>query len=244
MSHPTLLHSHKETLSTVKTILTNRDYGVEYQPIIDTRDETIVAYEALSRFRYKGLSLSPDAFFGMCHHDLELFAKAESILKSFQFQHRPKGKQLFVNFDPHILHNAQWVHSVFNFFSKQENFVIEVVENSYEAVNTEKLLEIFYQRNYQFAIDDFFKENSMVSVYLLKKCHILKFDRMLINELKITPSFKHVIQGLIQYAHESGKKVIFEGIETQEDFALAKSMNCDYVQGFLFRSQFLKKFHP
>lgn len=243
MSHPTQPHPHKEDIATVENILANRNFGVEYQPIVAIENEQIIAYEALSRFRYKGLSLSPDTFFGICHHDLELFAKAESMLKSFQFKHRPKDSQLFVNFDPHVLHNAKWVHHVFDFFSKQENFIIEVVENSYEAVNTEKLLEIFYQRNYQFAIDDFFKENSMVSIYLLKKCHVLKFDRMLINELKNTPSFKHVIQGLISFAHENNKKIIFEGIETEEDFALAKSMKCDYVQGFLFQSMFIEKFH-
>ncbi len=225
----------------VQRILKERSYGVEYQPFVSTKNEKIVAYEALSRFNCANQSVTPDVFFGVCHDYPELFFEAEQVLKKYQFLNRPKNKKLFINFDPHILLVKNRVNEVFNFFSKQKNFVIELVENSHDAVNTPKLLEIFHNLNYNFAVDDFLKENSMLSLFLLKKCNYLKFDKDILKEMKSEKSFLHVVKGLVQYAHELDKKVILEGVEAREDFELAKSLNIDYVQGFLFRPLFIKK---
>ena len=231
------------SLETVKTILKDKSYGVEYQPFISTKNEKVVAYEALSRFQYLTKEVSPEVFFGICHDFTELFFEAEQTLKKFQFKNRPKNKKLFVNFDPHILLEKDRISEVFNFFSMQKNFVIELVENSHESVNTSKLLSIFENLQYDFAVDDFFKENSMLSLKLLKKCNYLKLDKDTLKEMNSNKSFIHVVEGLVKYSHELGKEIVLEGVESRKDFELAKMLNIDYVQGFLFRSQFIKKMH-
>ncbi len=229
------------SIEMIKTILKDKSYGVEYQPFISTKNEEIFAYEALSRFEYVTKAISPEVFFEICHDFNELFFDAEQILKKYQFQNRPKDKKLFVNFDPHILLEKNRVNEVFNFFSKQENFVIELVENSHESVNTTKLLSIFKNLNFDFAVDDFFKENSMLSLELLKKCDYLKLDKDVLKEINSNKSFMYVVEGLVKCSHELGKKVVLEGVETKKDFKLAKTLNIDFAQGYLFRSKFIKK---
>ena len=54
------------------------------------------------------------------------------------------------------------------------------------------------------------------------------------------PEFLLLIKAMIDYARAAGKKTILEGIETQEDFNFAKAINVDYVQGFLFKEQFIR----
>ncbi len=219
----------------VKSLLINRAYGVEYQPFMDVKNLNVVAYEALARFD----GMTPDVFFGICHKDADLFFMAEKVLKKIQFEQRPKNKKLFVNFDPHILHKKERVNEVFDFFSNQENFVIELVENSVEAVNAPKLLDVFKNLKYDFAVDDFLKENSILSIFLLSECQYLKLDKDILSYMLREKSFLHVSRGLVQYAHELGKKVVLEGIETQKDLSLAQEIGVDYVQGFLFRSEFI-----
>lgn len=231
------------SIEMVKNILKDKSYGVEYQPFISTKNEKIVAYEALSRFVYVAKAISPEIFFGICHDFTELFFEAEQVLKRFQFENRPKDKKLFVNFDPHILLEKSRINEVFNFFSKQDNFVIELVENSHESVNTSKLLSIFKNLKYDFAVDDFFKENSMLSLELLKKCNYLKLDKDTLKEMNSNKSFIHVVEGLVKCSHELGKEVVLEGVECKNDFELAKKLNIDYVQGFLFKSKFIKKMY-
>lgn len=219
----------------VKSLLINRAYGVEYQPFMDVKNLNVIAYEALARFD----GMTPDVFFGICHKDADLFFMAEKVLKKIQFEQRPKNKKLFVNFDPHILHKKERVNEVFDFFSNQENFVIELVENSVEAVNAPKLLDVFKNLKYDFAVDDFLKENSILSIFLLSECQYLKLDKDILSYMLREKSFLHVSRGLVQYAHELGKKVVLEGIETQKDLSLAQEIGVDYVQGFLFRSEFI-----
>lgn len=79
------------------------------------------------------------------------------------------------------------------------------MENSLDAVNAPKLLDIFENLKYDLAIDDFFKENSMVSLFLLSKCNYLKLDKDILNFMRHTKSFLHVAQGLVSYAHEHEK---------------------------------------
>ncbi|WP_294885569.1 MULTISPECIES: EAL domain-containing protein [unclassified Sulfurimonas] len=52
-------------------------------------------------------------------------------------------------------------------------------------------------------------------------------------------AFTEVVRGICNYAHKLGKEVILEGIETEDDLYLAKECRVDFVQGFLFKEQFI-----
>ena len=235
------LNLHVNSFIKVKKILEDKSYGVEYQPFISTKNGEIEGYEALARFTYKGIPFRPDNFFAICHENNQLFFEAEYMIKQFQFINRPHNSKLFVNFDPHILLNKENINPMFNLFSKQRNFVIELVENSSDAVNTPKLMDIFRSLNFNFAADDFFKEDSKLSLALLKECDYLKLDIDTLKEMKNDKHFINIVEGLVKYSHALNKKVILEGVETSEDLALAKKIKIDYIQGFLFRSLFIKK---
>ena len=43
-----------------------------------------------------------------------------------------------------------------------------------------------------------------------------------------------IIRTIIVLAHSMGIEVIAEGVETEEQSTLLKSLNCDYVQGYYF----------
>ena len=234
---------HVNSLTKVRNILENQDYGVEYQPFVCVKSEKVFAYEALARFTYNSEPMRPDKFFDICHSDSKLFFEAEYQLKKYQFLHRPKGEKLFVNFDPHILLYKQAVNSIFDFFSKQNDFVIELVENSSDVVNTPKLMDVFRSLNFNFAADDFFKEDSLLSLSLLRECDYLKLDIDTLYEMKQDEHFLYVIEGLVKYSHALKKKVILEGVETDNDLKIAKKLDIDYVQGFLFKHLFIKKMH-
>jgi len=228
------------TLDSIRSILKNKTYYCEYQPFICTKTNEIKAYEALARFQYNNQYIAPDVVFGKCHKDIELFFQLELKMKEYQFKYRMKDKKLFINFDPHILLYIDGINDIFKLFSEQSNFVIELVENSNMAVNIKKLVQIFEQYKYTFAVDDFFKENSMVSTYLLNNCEYLKLDKDILSELKRNSSFYHIVDGIVKFAHSLNKKVVLEGIETFEDVEIAKERDIDLMQGFYFKDKFIK----
>lgn len=226
-------------LESIENILLYQNIHTEYQPIVSIKDNSIIAYEALARFFIGAMRVPPDHVFDICHKNIALFYELEMIVKSYQFDNRPKGKKLFINFDPHILHHKPRTKDIFHLFSQESDFVIEIVENSHKSINIKRLIDVFSKLKYQFAVDDFFKENSIISLYLLKNCHYLKLDKDILKQIKIDNSFIEIVKGICNYAHKINKEVILEGIEVDDDLDIAKECSVDFVQGFLYKDRFI-----
>jgi len=225
----------------LKDILIKKSYWAEYQPIISPYTSVIHSYEALSRFSYEGANIPPKIVFDYCHKNLKMFYELEMATKQYQFENRPTKGLLFINFDPHILYQKNRINDVFEFFSRHKDFVIELVENSHHSVKIEVLIDVFRKFEFQFAVDDFFQDNTMLSIFLLNKCDYLKLDMGILEEIKKNQNFIHLIEGIIKFAHSENKYVILEGIETIEDVELAKNLKVDFVQGFYYENQFIRQ---
>lgn len=228
-------------LEIINHILIRKCFYAEYQPIVDVKTLEIIGYEALSRFTYNGINIPPKDVFEYCHKNVDLFFGLEMATKKHQFRNRPDNSKLFVNFDPHVFYKKEGANDVFECFSKHKDFVIELVENSHQSVNIELLIDIFRKFDYKFAIDDFFQDNTLLSVFLLNNCDYLKLDMGILKELKNNKNFSHIIEGLVKFAHSEGKLVILEGIENEIDLEITKNLNIDFVQGFCFEKQFIRK---
>ncbi|MCK9338009.1 MAG: EAL domain-containing protein [Arcobacteraceae bacterium] len=227
--------------SFIKDILSKKSFYAEYQPIVDIKTLEIIGYEALSRFKYNGSNIPPKDVFEYCHKNVDLFFALEMDMKKHQFKNRPENAKLFINFDPHVFYKRDGANDVFECFSKHTNFVIELVENSHQSVNIELLIDIFRKFDYKFAIDDFFQDNTLLSIFLLNNCDYLKLDMGILKELKANRSFYLIVDGLVNFAHSNDKLVILEGIENEIDLQIAKDRNIDLLQGFYFEKQFIRK---
>jgi len=61
----------------------------------------------------------------------------------------------------------------------------------------------------------------------------LKIDRMFIHEMTQTPAGQVLVHTIISLGHLLNLKVVAEGVETEEQLTLLKSLGCDEMQGFL-----------
>jgi len=83
------------------------------------------------------------------------------------------------------------------------------------------------------AIDDFGTGFSSLSYLAKLPLDTLKIDRMFINEMTLTPAGQVLVHTIISLAHLLKLKVVAEGVETEEQLTLLKSLGCDEMQGFL-----------
>ncbi|GIC78680.1 diguanylate phosphodiesterase [Moritella sp. F3] len=235
-------------------ILKSENYGVEYQPIIALDTLEIFAYEALSRF-YDDQSnaIPPDQVYKALHDNpLSLF-QVEYAQKKLQLQHAPKNIKLFVNLDQDSyfaygddIADLSIVTKQLNPFiqlfldHKDNEVVVELIENSeiIDAKMSINMIKLMASYNIRTAIDDVCNEQSMLSTAVLEQVNFIKFDRFVVLN-QHNAQFLLLIRALIAYARAAGKKTILEGVETEGDLLFAKSLNIDYVQGFLFKPQFL-----
>lgn len=227
------------TIHTIKNILEQETFYTQYEPFVSIKTGEIMAYEALGRFKHNGKLLRTDMVLEACHTDKKLFSDMEYRLKCHQFANRPDEK-LFINFDVHSIMGKEEVNRFMELFNKQENFVIEIVENSFQKINVKKLIEIFKKFKFEFAVDDFFKEDSILSIFLLNHCDYLKLDKDILYQLKSNKYFSHIVKGLVKFVHSQNKKVILEGVETEDELNMAETLGIDMVQGFLYKDKFLQ----
>jgi len=62
----------------------------------------------------------------------------------------------------------------------------------------------------------------------------LKIDRSFIENVHECPESKAIVQTILSLAQNIGVSVVAEGVETAEELALLKEMNCPLAQGHLF----------
>lgn len=236
-------------LSLVK-LIENKQYGVEYQPIIDLNEQEIYAYECLARFYDQNGSIPPDMVFKLLHTcPLSLF-RVEYEIKKLQLSHAPDNKKLFLNLDQDSFY-ACGVEGENNPFlelfntSAKKDIVIELIENSElnDARMSLAMIDLLSKSAIQTAIDDVFNPQSLISTAVIHLVDFIKLDRYILFK-KYDKKFFHLVKSIVDYAHYTGKKVVLEGIEKKSDLLFAKQLNVDYVQGYWYRDSFIQKMDP
>lgn len=105
-----------------------------------------------------------------------------------------------------------------------------IVENENKVEN---LLSYIKDTGMKISLDDFGTGyNSLIHLVSLPIDYI-KIDKVFIDNINNIHN-RTLIQSTIDLAHNLGKEVIAEGVETEEQMKMLYSMGCDNVQGYYF----------
>jgi len=229
------------------SLMQEKRYGVEYQPIIAIDDNEIFAYECLSRFfaADNNSCIPPDIVYASLHDNpLSLF-QVEYEQKKLQLAFAPACENLFVNLDQDSYSASGLLKSdnpfvvLFKHYRKA-NVIVELIENSQlsDALMSLAMIDNLAQNNISSAIDDLFNPTSMLSMSVIELVDYIKLDKYVIAN-QGNKNFMALVGAMVNYAHHTGKKVILEGVENPADLAFAKRINVDFVQGFLYKKLFI-----
>ncbi len=84
------------------------------------------------------------------------------------------------------------------------------------------------------AIDDFGTGYSSLAYVSKLPVDVLKIDRSFIVDMADSPENKAIVSVIVSLAHSLNLKVVAEGVETEEQANLLRSMRCEQMQGFLY----------
>jgi sensor c-di-GMP phosphodiesterase-like protein len=65
-------------------------------------------------------------------------------------------------------------------------------------------------------------------------CDTIKVDRSLVRDSGLNGSTPLILRSIIALAHELGKEVVAEGVETAADASYLRSIGCEYGQGYYY----------
>jgi len=106
-----------------------------------------------------------------------------------------------------------------------------VMENPERAVEILTWLKTF---GASLALDDFGTGYCSLSYLHRFPCDTIKVDRSLVRDSGLNGSTPLILRSIIALAHELGKEVVAEGVETADDAAYLRSIGCEYGQGFYY----------
>ena len=232
--------------TTLLDIINNKRIGAEYQPIKDTHSLETIGHEALARFYSRdNQALPPQIVFDALHDSPITLVQVELLSKHWQLANAPNIGKLFINLDPHAVSGISHTtpdHPILSLLTEPARIVVELIENTniQEADHSLILAELLAKQQIQVALDDIGGPNTMLSLPILSCVNIMKFDRQWLRMLHQAEQ-RHMLGWLLDFARQTGKLTILEGVETAEDLAQARAMGVDYVQGYLFRDEFITR---
>lgn len=90
-----------------------------------------------------------------------------------------------------------------------------------------------YSAGVKIAFDDFGAGFASLRHLLDVPVDIIKIDRSFISSIGENKNNRYIVENIVRLAHDLGKKVVAEGVETAVQANILEGLSCDYIQGFL-----------
>ncbi len=227
--------------------LEKNQFVVYYQPIVDTNTRKIVGAEALIRWQHPihGL-LFPDKFISLCEETGLIVPIGEWVLRTVchQLKHWSDlgytSLSLAVNFSARQFNHESLLDTVKEILLTTEInpacLKLEITESMImrDIKKNIALLNRLRELGLQLSLDDFGTGYSSLNYLRQFPFNILKIDKSFIQEITTNQNSKEIVITIISLAKHLSLTIVAEGVETEEQFSLLKTLNCDLIQGYLF----------
>ena len=93
-------------------------------------------------------------------------------------------------------------------------------------------LDQLHEMGIQVAMDDFGTGYSSLSYLKRFPIDTIKIDRSFVAEIANDPDYAEIIKTIISMGKTLNRKIIAEGVETQEQLSILRDYHCDEIQGY------------
>ncbi|MGH6648784.1 putative bifunctional diguanylate cyclase/phosphodiesterase [Aquabacterium sp.] len=232
----------------LRQALTNEEFKVFYQPIVDLQTGRVHKAEALIRWQHPTRGLVSPAIFipiaessGLINEIGDwVFRQSAAQARDWRARHQADF-QISVNKSPVQFRSQDntlqdWFEHLRKLGLPGRSMVVEITEGLLLDASSEvsqQLVEL-RQAGIGVSLDDFGTGYSSLSYLQKFDIDFLKIDQAFVRGLAPASKNLALCKAIILMAHELGMQVIAEGVETDEQRSLLTQAGCDFGQGYHF----------
>jgi EAL domain-containing protein (putative c-di-GMP-specific phosphodiesterase class I)/DNA-binding NarL/FixJ family response regulator len=215
----------------LERVIARHEFDIHLQPISRLADGTVVAVEALTRFRSE---MRPDLQFaeaaslglGAALQRATLTAAVEAAADL------PPTVALSVNVSADLLEREPALAAILG--AAERRIIVEITEH--ERIDDYDAVKAGLERlgsNVQLAVDDAGSGYASLRHILTLQPAYVKLDIEWVREIDRDPVRRALVSGLIYFASETNCELIAEGIETQAELDVLRDLGIRLGQGYL-----------
>lgn len=218
----------------VDRVLAGEGLTMVFQPVVDLVDGTITGAEALARFTAPGAP-PPDVWFLEADEigrrtDAELHAIDLALERLDEL---PPGAFLSVNAGSETIRSGALADRL----AAHPGFRLVVELTEHDPIDDYPSLiagiDALRERGIRLAVDDTGSGFSSLHHILRLSPDIIKLDRGLVAGVDQDPARRSLLAAMVHFANETATLLIGEGIETEAELAVLRSLGLGHGQGYL-----------
>ncbi|MCR4644013.1 MAG: EAL domain-containing protein [Oscillospiraceae bacterium] len=238
----------KRILKMFPEALQSGEFHVFYQPKVNTETNEICGAEALCRWFHDGKIIPPMDFIPVleetseiCKLDFHMLDQVCTHIRKWLDEGK-RAVRVSVNLSRRHMTNPTLVETIIAIIDKHnvphEYIEIELTETTtdVEFKDLKCVVKALQEQHICTSVDDFGMGYSSLNLIRVVPWDVLKVDRIFLpvdgesGDSTRSVMFKHVIA----MAKEIGLECIVEGVETQAQLRMLRSIGCELAQGYLF----------
>ena len=220
------------------------EFELHYQPIVNLRDGTVVAAEALLRWEHPAHGqVPPSEFIPLAEETGELrritsWVVDEALRRCGSWYRAGTDIGVAINASAQDLEDddfAKVIRGLLEVWHTPSRLVtIEVTETAImmDPARTAAILSDLRDLGLRLSIDDFGTGYSSLAYLQRLPVHEIKIDRAFVGKMISDPQSEAIVRSTIELAHQLGLEALAEGVEDQTTLDRLRNLGCDRVQGY------------
>ncbi len=228
----------------LRRAIENQELALYLQPKVRLRDGKICGAEGLVRWRHPEHGIIPPIeFIGLAEHTGLIKPLTEWVIEAAlrlnqEWQKDGCALPIAINLstrnlrEENLLENIRYLHSVWDVAAGllemeiTESMVMDDPEFSL------RILTSLRDQGIPLYIDDFGTGYSSLSYLQKLPVDYIKIDQSFVAAMTTSHDSAVIVRSTIDLAHDLGRKVVAEGVETLADWNQLRAFGCDYAQGY------------
>lgn len=215
------------------------DFSMAFQPIVNTRNQTVYAQEALVR----GLDGqgAAEVFQNVNQTNRYRFDQACRVKAIKLAADLNIASKLSINFMPNAVYKPELcirttleAAEVYDFPIEQIIFEVTEGEQINDHGHLQDIIQSYQKQGFTTAIDDFGAGYAGLNLLANMQTDLVKLDMALVRNIHNDKVRQTITRGILAVCDDLGITVIAEGIESVEELNVLQEMGIELFQGYYF----------